>query len=176
MVTLSWYAWLALRRRVSMSAIGSVMVMSSSNPSHRGSRRTRRAFGDACWLPGGLRDTGQLAQVCHVTDADAAKAELAVDRIRQSAPLTAGVGAHRELRLGGRLENQRLLGHGSVLLAVMTVQLASSLNGKPRSLSNARPSSSVVAVVTTVMSMPRTRSMRSWSISWNTDCSVRPNV
>ena len=31
-------------------------------------------------------------------------------------------------------------------------------------------------VVTTVMSMPRTRSMRSWSISWNIDCSVRPKV
>src|SRR5919198_1342721 len=28
MLTRSWYAWLALRRRVSMSAIGSVMVMS----------------------------------------------------------------------------------------------------------------------------------------------------
>src|SRR6478736_134039 len=27
MVTASWYAWLALRRRVSMSAIGSVIVM-----------------------------------------------------------------------------------------------------------------------------------------------------
>ena len=26
-VTESWYAWLALRRRVSMSAIGSVIVM-----------------------------------------------------------------------------------------------------------------------------------------------------
>ena len=33
-----------------------------------------------------------------------------------------------------------------------------------------------ITVVTTVMSMPRTRSMRSWSISWNIDCSVRPKV
>ena len=33
-----------------------------------------------------------------------------------------------------------------------------------------------ITVVTTVMSMPRTRSMRSWSISWNMDCSVRPKV
>src|SRR5262245_41185557 len=36
-----------------------------------------------------------------------------------------------------------------------------SLNGKPRSLSSARPSSSVLAVVTTVMSIPRVRSIRS---------------
>src|SRR5215470_13647145 len=47
MVTLSWYAWLALRRRVSMSAIGSVMVMCSSNPSRRGSEP---AYGEAMVL------------------------------------------------------------------------------------------------------------------------------
>ena len=35
------------------------------------------------------------------------------------------------------------------------------LKGKPSAFSSARPSSSVFAVVTTVMSMPRTRSMRS---------------
>ena len=32
------------------------------------------------------------------------------------------------------------------------------------------------AVVTNVMSMPRTRSILSWSISWNMTCSLRPNV
>ena len=40
----------------------------------------------------------------------------------------------------------------------------------------ARPSSSLVAEVTTVMSMPRERSILSWSISWNMTCSVRPKV
>ena len=40
----------------------------------------------------------------------------------------------------------------------------------------ARPWSSVVAVVTNVMSMPRVRSILSWSISWNITCSLRPNV
>ena len=49
-------------------------------------------------------------------------------------------------------------------------------DGKPSRRSNARPSSSVVAVVTTVMSMPRGRSMVSGSISWNIDCSLSPNV
>ena len=38
MVTLSWYAELALRRRVSMSAIGSVMVMGLGGLSRRGFR------------------------------------------------------------------------------------------------------------------------------------------
>jgi large subunit ribosomal protein L5 len=33
-----------------------------------------------------------------------------------------------------------------------------------------------ITVVTTVMSMPRGRSMLSGSISWNIDCSVSPNV
>lgn len=54
--------------------------------------------------------------------------------------------------------------------------LSEDLNGKPSCLSSARPSSSVFAVVTTVTSKPRTRSMRSWSISWKIDCSVMPKV
>jgi large subunit ribosomal protein L5 len=33
-----------------------------------------------------------------------------------------------------------------------------------------------ITVVTTVMSIPRTRSMRSWSISWKIDCSTTPKV
>ena len=45
-----------------------------------------------------------------------------------------------------------------------------------KAVSSAGPSSSVPAVVTTVMSIPRTRSVLSWSISWNTYCSVRPKV
>src|SRR3954454_6933659 len=183
MVTLSWYAWLALRRRVSMSAIGSVIVMGIRQPFSPGFPgspgptakrycfrfRPRSAVGRwAGWsdgLPGSLRHAGQLAAVRHVPDAHAAQAELAVHRVRPATPLAARVRPHSELRLRGSLEDQRLLGHAQF-----------SLNGKPRSLSSARPSSSVVAVVTTVMSMPRVRSIRSWSISWNTDCSVRPNV
>src|SRR5690242_8775925 len=161
MDTRSWYAWLALRRRVNMSAIGSVMVMMRSYLSRRGSRA--RAYGEES-LPGSLRHAGELATVGHLPDAHTAQSELAVHRLGAAAPLAAGVRANRELRLRGRLDDQRLLCHQF------------SLNGKPRSLSSARPSSSVFAVVTTVMSMPRVRSIRSWSISWNTDCSVRPNV
>src|SRR5690606_15275824 len=123
--------------------------------------RTRRSGG----LPGGLGDAGQLAPVRHLPNADAAQAELAVHRLGPSAPLAPGVRPDRELRLPRGLEDQRLLRHRSRLLAAMRVQLASSrlriprqlvisLKGNPRCLSSARPSSSVRAVVTIVMSMP----------------------
>src|SRR5690242_16039299 len=46
MVTLSWYAWLALRRRVSMSAIGSVIVMGIRQPFSPGFPGYR-AYGEA---------------------------------------------------------------------------------------------------------------------------------
>jgi len=51
-----------------------------------------------------------------------------------------------------------------------------SLNGNPSRRNSERPSASLVAVVTTVTSMPRCRSTWSGSISWNMSCSVRPNV
>src|SRR5919205_2229037 len=100
----------------------------------------------------------------HLTHTDPAQPEFPVDRLGPPAALAAGVGPHRELRLAGGLNDQRLLRH----------QL--SLKGKPRRRRSARPSSSVVAEVTTVMSMPRCRSMESGLISWNIDCSVRPKV
>src|SRR5690606_14406567 len=117
------------------------------------------------WLPAALSDTGKLAAVCHLAKAHSAEAELAIHRARTPAPLAPGIAAHLELRGGLGLVDQRCLRHGQ-----------SSLKGKPRRRSSERPSSSVVAVVTMVMSIPRTRSILSWSISWNIDCSVRPNV
>src|SRR5437762_14200752 len=110
MATVSWYAWLALRRRVSMSAIGSVIVIGLSNPSRPGSLACR-AYGEDLYSPGSLRHTGELTTVSHVPDADPAEAELAVDGLRPAAALATGVGANRELRLRGRFEDQRLLGH-----------------------------------------------------------------
>src|SRR4051812_22892989 len=114
-----------------MSAIGSVMVMGFEPFSPRfrvlrdGPVATRNgSSGWAGGLPGGLRDAGQLATVRHVPDADSAEAELAVDGLRATALLATRVSAHRELRLGGGLDDQRLLRHGQF-----------SLNGKPRSLS-----------------------------------------
>src|ERR1700685_2062042 len=88
MPTVSWYAEFALRRRVSMSAIGSVIVMA-----YRPSLATvSETTGPSAWsapplgggalviafscryghtpegggLPAGLRDAGQLAPVRHL--------------------------------------------------------------------------------------------------------------
>src|SRR3954467_4847723 len=130
-------------------------------------------------LPGTLAHARELPGVGHLPQADPAQAELAEDRVRTPAPLAAGVTADRELRLAGRLVDKSLLGHLWGLLAraqrvaFTTVWPA---KGKPSSVSSSRPSSSVVAVVTSVMSMPRGRSILSTSISRNIDCSVRPNV
>src|SRR5215203_4394663 len=116
-----------------MSAIGSVMVIVLISLSRRGSRTHWWAYGEGeAWeLPGSLRHAGQLALVGHVPQTHTAQPELAVDRFRTAALLAAGVGTHRELRLGGSLNDQRLLSHAQF-----------SLNGKPRAFSSARPSSS----------------------------------
>src|SRR3954454_20318844 len=133
MVAASWYAWLALRSRVSMSAIGSVIVMGVCCLSRRGSARcgaraSRRSLKDLvpldpraeppdeaggllAGLPGRLADAGELPGVGHLPQADPAQAELAEDRVRATAPLATGVTADRELRRAGRLVDQSLLGH-----------------------------------------------------------------
>src|SRR5262245_36740034 len=127
----SWYAWLALRRRVSMSAIGSVIVMawglfpavvSLPGAATCGVSVSRcrlgacLAVGYVVWsrgLPAGLGHARQLAAVRHVPQADPAQAELAVDRPRPAAALAAGVGAHGELRLARLLDDQCCLRHVS---------------------------------------------------------------
>src|SRR6476659_3730319 len=122
MLTVSWYAWLALRRRVSMSAIGSVIVMawglflavvSVSRPSACRLCYVIVACGPrwSCGLPAALGDAGQLAAVRHLAKAHTAQAELAVDRLGSAAALAAGVTAHLELRLAGGLDDQRCLRH-----------------------------------------------------------------
>src|SRR5690242_10999385 len=132
-----------------------------------------RCGADASWpdrsqLPAALADTGQFAAVRHLSDADAAQPELAQHRAGTPALLAAGVAADLELRLGRGLDDEGLLGHltppwnaGREAQTATSYSSHASLNGKPRRRSSARPSSSVVAVVTTVMSMPRGRSMLS---------------
>src|SRR3954471_10509043 len=83
MRTVSCIATLALRMRVSMSAIGSVIVIAASPPAS----------------PTGLRHAGQLAGVRQLAHADAAQPEVAVDRARAAAPAATRVGAHLELGL-----------------------------------------------------------------------------
>src|SRR5450759_2401464 len=150
MVTESWCAEFALRRRVRRSAIGSVIVM-GLQPSLIGVSEPRLGADlRRSWLPAALGHAGELAAVRHLAHADAAEPELAVHRVRTSAPLAPRVGTDLELRGPGSLLDQGGLRH-----------CQSSLKGKPRRFRSERPSSSVVAVVTTVMSMPRTRSILS---------------
>src|SRR4051794_11494782 len=132
--TLSCMATLALRIRVSMSAMGSVMVIRCGPlPS-----------------PAGLGDAGQLAGVGQNSNADAAEPELAVHRARPAATPATGVGAHLELRLALLLLDKCLLCH--------QLCCPSRRNGNPKASNNALPSALVRAVVTIVMSMPLGRS------------------
>src|SRR3954447_3416545 len=71
--------------------------------------------GDRVQLPAALADARQLAAVRHLAHADAAQPELAQHGAGTPALLAAGVAADGELRLPGRLDDERLLGHRSVL-------------------------------------------------------------
>src|SRR5215467_4389976 len=128
MVACSCSALLALRMRVSMSAIGSVSTVSL--------------------LPARLRHARDRALVRELPEADPAEAELAEDRARAAAPVAARVVAHLVLLGSPLLDDERRLRHYSLLL--------SSPNGKPSACSNARACSSVFAVVVMVTSRPRT--------------------
>src|SRR5580693_2694138 len=169
MPTVSWYAEFAFRSRVSMSAIGSVIVMANRPSSPRFPSRLYPAAGPSvcsiALLPTGFGDAGQLTAVRHRAEADPAQAEPFVDGARPAAAGAPRVTAHLELGRPVRLDDQRLLRH-----------CQPSLKGKPSRRSSERPSASFVAVVTTVMSIPRCLSTLSGSISWNMTCSTRPNV
>src|SRR5579875_194404 len=91
--TVSRWATLALRNRVSMSAIGSVIVI--------------------CWylLPACLGDAGDLAGVDQLPQADAAQPEPAHHRVRPPAAPATGVPPHLVLRLALCLDHERLFGH-----------------------------------------------------------------
>src|ERR1700733_5190380 len=113
MPTVSWYAEFALRSRVSMSAIGSVIVMANrpSSPWFPAFSRAGPSVYSFGFLPAGLGDAGQLAAVRHGPEADPAQAEPAVNRAGTAAAGAAGVTAHLELRRPLLLDDQRLLGH-----------------------------------------------------------------
>src|SRR5450432_451570 len=137
--TVSWYAELALRSRVSMSATGSVMVMAWWPSSPRFPLRTcgavggrqlaptadrviralvaPRSVGRRRWrLPAGLGDTGQLATVRQHAEADTAQAEPAVDGPGPPAARAPGVRTDLILRRALRLGDQSFLRHYSAFL------------------------------------------------------------
>src|ERR1700685_3240207 len=86
--TVSNMAELALRIRVSMSAMGSVIVMMR--------------------LPARLRDARDLTGVHHHTQADTAEPEFAIHGLGPPTPLAAGITPHLEFRRALLLLNQSL--------------------------------------------------------------------
>src|SRR5574338_32501 len=80
MSTRRWFAWQAFRMRVSMSATGSVMIMSVSS------------------LPAGLTNAGDIALEGLLTEADPAQAESPQHGANAPAPLTAADRPTLELR------------------------------------------------------------------------------
>src|SRR5712671_810959 len=82
--------------RVSMSAIGSVIVIVGPSPA-------------------GLGDAGDLTGMDHLAQADPAQAELAEHRPSTAAPPASRVGAHLELGLALLLVDECLLCHGLLL-------------------------------------------------------------
>src|SRR5918994_1747225 len=94
MRTSSCIATLALRMRVSMSAIGSVMVMSRRLPS-----------------PAGLGHARELAGMGELAQADPAQAELAEHGMRSPTAPAPGVRPDLELGLALLLVDERLLRH-----------------------------------------------------------------
>src|SRR5690242_3197447 len=129
MAACSCSALLALRMRVSMSAIGSVSTVSL--------------------LPARLRHAGNRALVREFAQADAAEPELAEHRARPAAPVAARVAARLELLGSPLLDDERRLRH-------YCLPSPSPANGRPRACSSARACSSVSAVVVIVTSSPRT--------------------
>src|SRR5581483_1281069 len=93
MRTVSCMATLALRMRVSMSAIGSVIVIAPP------------------LSPTRLGDAGYLSGVYKLAQADAAHPELPEDGVGPATAAAAGVGPHLVLGLALRLDDERLLGH-----------------------------------------------------------------
>src|SRR5262249_27329832 len=123
MAACSCSALLALRMRVSMSAIGSVSTVSL--------------------LPARLRHAGNRALVGKLAQADPAKGELAEDRARAAAPVAARVVAHLVLLGSPLLDDERRFRHYSFLLSP-------SANGMPSAVNSARACSSVSALVVIV--------------------------
>src|SRR5579875_744983 len=108
-------------------------------------------------LPACLLHARKLPFIGQLAEANAANTELTIHRVRTPAHAATSVGTRAELRFPLRLDNHRLLCHGLDLL----VKDFYFRNGMPISVSSARASSSVFAVVTTTTSMPRTLSILS---------------
>src|SRR5262249_50361818 len=122
-----------------MSATGSVMTMCAPPSPRR------------------LGDAGDLPGVRQLSETNATQHEPAEHRPLPPAPLAARVGAHTDLLAPPLLVQQCFLRHRLVLVPYSLADTAAMpAKGNPSARSSARPSSSSRAVVTIVMSIPRT--------------------
>src|SRR5437016_14395120 len=99
MSTRRWPAWQALRTRVSISATGSITLISRS-----------------VLLPTGFAHAGNFPAQRELTETNAAQLELAKRTPAAAAPLTTIVAAHLELRLALDLLHPRPFRHRQSLL------------------------------------------------------------
>src|ERR1035437_8344624 len=136
--TVACAAWIALRTRVRKSAMGSAIDMPwlsrlfqlneflswgsevwwGGGGGARGSKPVSARPLRLCstgLLPGGLRHPRDLAVVGELAKADAAHAELPVDRARPATPVASSICTCLELGGPRLLDAQRCLGHQSVL-------------------------------------------------------------
>src|SRR2546426_7580638 len=165
----------ALRMRVNMSAMGSVIdifvqsllqlpAAAAGPPAVRGASQKGRA-GETRRLPARLDDARNLPAQRQLAEADAAHAEIAQEAARPPAAVAPVATPHLELRLLSHLGDERFGRHsfsswpgpaGAIPGARTAARLPDQLfrKGMFMSASSSRDSSSVLAVVTTLVSMP----------------------
>src|ERR1039458_1547967 len=123
--TFGWRAWIALRTRVSMSAIGSLVIVLLLH-----------------FLPASLGHAGNLAIQCELAEAQAANSELAQKRAGPSAaPATVAVAALQfgRLSLAGRVQFD-VFGNFCGCGHILNPSPYACRNGIPICFSSARPS------------------------------------
>src|SRR5436190_18870735 len=116
MSTRRCFAPQALRMRVSISAIGSVMLIKSISSFYRIPIQSPQFAGfvgrvENEWLPARLAHAGDVARQRQVSETDSADAEFSQERARSSAPPTPVVLTHSELRLPLALLHHGLTRH-----------------------------------------------------------------
>src|SRR3954469_7205375 len=103
MSTRRCFAPQALRMRVSISAIGSVMLINSISSFYRirpkSAVRSFRGTHRNEWLPARLADARDIARQRHLSETNSADAKLPQECAGSSAPSAAVVLTHAELRL-----------------------------------------------------------------------------
>src|ERR1700694_3512551 len=158
MSTRRCFAPQALRMRVSISAIGSVILIKLSSlvlpypvP---GTRRSE-------WLPARLANARDVARQRLLSETDSAQPELSQERAGSAAASTTVMLPHRELGFALALLHHGLTRHYNLSWLLVdtyccccVMGLSSPRNGMPSSRRSAKAWSSLFVVLTKVMSIP----------------------